>query len=130
MIEKSGGFWITSSSKKPGESFSRQAALQPPIAAASDSNPELEELLRDTPEPSTPPVQSPSPPPPGPLLAPGAAKIAEEASHGTTEDLEAVVDELQAWVEERLPWLKDDVSSSENSNPRTPSPDKELGDLS
>ena len=45
-------------------------------------------------------------------------------------DPEAVVDELQAWVEERLPWLKDDVSSSENSNPRTPSPDKELGDLS
>ena len=29
MIEKSGGFWITSSSMKPGESCSSQAALQP-----------------------------------------------------------------------------------------------------
>ena len=40
------------------------------------------------------------------------------------------MDELQAWVEERLPWLKDDLSSSETSNPRTPSPDIELEDLS
>ena len=61
MIEKSGGFWITSSSVKPEESCSRQAALQPPIAAASDSDLELEKLLRDTPELSTPPVQSPPP---------------------------------------------------------------------
>ena len=42
----------------------------------------------------------------------------------------AVVDELQALVEERLPWLKDDIFSSEVSNPRTPSPDIELGVLS
>ena len=56
MIEKSGGFWITSSSMKPGESCSRQTALQPPIAAASHSDSEIEERLRDTPEPSTPPV--------------------------------------------------------------------------
>ena len=42
----------------------------------------------------------------------------------------AVVDELQAWVEERLPRLKDNISSSETSNPRTPSPDIELEDLS
>ena len=40
------------------------------------------------------------------------------------------MDELQAWVKERLPWLKDDLSSSETSNPRTPSPDIELKDLS
>ena len=40
------------------------------------------------------------------------------------------MDELQAWVEEQLPWLKEDISSSETSNPRTPSPDIELGDLS
>ena len=40
------------------------------------------------------------------------------------------MDELKAWVEERLPWLKDDISSSETSNPRTPSSDIELGDLS
>ena len=120
MIEKSVGFWITSSSMKPGESCSRQIALQPPIVAASDSDAELEELLKDTPEPSTPPVQSPPPLPPGPPLTPGAARITEEA----------VVDELQVWGEEQLPWLKEDVSSSETSNPRTPSPDIELGDLS
>ena len=125
MIEKSGGFWITSSSVKPEESCSRQAALQSPITAASESDSELEELLRDTPEPSTPPVQSPTP---GPSLTPGAARITEEASPGTTGKLEAVVDELQAWVEE--PWLKEDISSSETSDPRTPSPDIELGDLS
>ena len=68
MIEKSGGLWITSSSMKPGESCSRQAALQPPIVAASDLDSKLEELLRDTPEPSTPPVQSPPPLPPEPPL--------------------------------------------------------------
>ena len=51
---------------------------------------------------------------------PGAARMTEEASPGTTGKLEAVVDELQAWVEEQLPWLKEDISSSETSNPRTP----------
>ena len=81
-----------------------------PVAAASESYSELEELLRDTPEPSTPPVESPAP---GPLLTPGAAKITEEASYGTTEDMGAVVDELQAWVEEQLHWLKGDTSSLE-----------------
>ena len=79
MIVKSGGFWITSSSMKPGESCSRQTALQPPIIAALDSDVELEELLKDTLEPSTPPIQSPPPPPPGPPLTPGAARITEEA---------------------------------------------------
>ena len=44
--------------------------------------------------------------------------------------MEAVVDELQALVKERLPWLKDDISSSETSNNKTPSPDIELWDLS
>ena len=117
MIEKSGGFWITSSSMKPGESCSSQAALQPPIAAASESDSELEELLGDTPETRTPPGQYPTP---GPPLTPGAAKITEEAAPGTTGELEAVVDELQAWFEEQLPWLKEDISSSETSNPRTP----------
>ena len=94
MIEKSGGFWITSSSVKPKESCSRQGALQPPITAASESDSELEELLRD--------------------------RITEEASPGATGKLEAVVDELKAWVKEQLPWLKEDISSSETSDPRTP----------
>ena len=86
MIEKSGGFWITSSSMKTGESCSRQAAIQPPITAASESDTELEELLRHTPEPSTPPVQSPTPEPP---LTPGVARVTEEVA---PEDL---VPELQ-----------------------------------
>ena len=86
-----------------------------------------EELLRDTPEPSTPPVQSPIPRSP---LTPGAARITEGAFYEPTEDLGAVVDELQALVEELLPRLKLDISSFETSNPRTPSPDKELEDLS
>ena len=38
MIKKSGGFWITSSSMKTGESCSRQSAMQPPITAASESD--------------------------------------------------------------------------------------------
>ena len=37
---------------------------------------------------------------------------------------------IQAILEERLHWLKDDISSSESCNPRTPSPDIELEDLS
>ena len=98
----------------------QQTALQPTIVAASDSDAELEVLIKDTPELSTPSVQSPPPPPPGPPLTPGAARTTEEA----------VVDELQVQGEEQLPLLKEDVSSSETSNPRTPSPDIELRDLS
>jgi len=37
-------------------------------------------------------------------------------------NVQAVVERLQA-------WLKDDISSSEYSNHRTPSPDIELGEL-
>ena len=48
----------------------------------------------------------------------------------TTEDMEAGVDKLQALDEEQLARLKDDITSSETSNPRTPSLDIELGDLS
>ena len=79
MIE---GFWITSSSMKPGESCFLQTAPQQPATAAWDSDSELEKLLRDTPEPNTPPLQSP---PPGPQLTPGAARITKGASHGQQE---------------------------------------------
>ena len=37
--------------------------------------------------------------------------------------MEDVVDKLQAIIEEQLSWLKDDISSSEFSNPQTPSPE-------
>ena len=110
-----------------GESCSLQTAPQQPVTAASDSESELKELLRDTPEPGTPPVQSLVP---GPSSTLGAARITGEAAYKTTGDLKAVVDELQAWVEKQLPWLKDDISSSETSNPRTTSPDIELEDFS
>ena len=93
MIEKSGSFQNTSSSRNLGECCSLQTAPQQPVAAASESYSELEEILSDTPEPSTPPVQSSAS---GPLLTPGATKITEEASYGTTEDMGAVVDKLQA----------------------------------
>ena len=38
-------------------------------------------------------------------------------------------DQLQTIVEGLLPWLKDDISSSGSSKPRTPSPEIELEDL-
>ena len=72
----------------------------------------MEELLRDTPEPGTPPVCSPTPESP---LTPGAATINPEAVDEPSEDMEAIVEGL-------LPWLKD-ISSSGSSNLRTPSPD-------
>ena len=56
MIEKSRGFWIISSNMKPGGSCFLETALQQPVVAATDTDSELEELLRDTPESSTLPV--------------------------------------------------------------------------
>ena len=44
-------------------------------------------------------------------------------------NVEAVVERLQAVVEGLLLWLKDDVSSSESSNSRTPRSDIELGEI-
>ena len=44
-------------------------------------------------------------------------------------NVEVVVERQQAVIEGLLPWLKDYISSSEFSNPRTPSPDIELGDI-
>jgi len=38
--------------------------------------------------------------------------------------MEDFVDVLQVVIEGLLPWLKDDISFSESSNPRTPSPDR------
>ena len=36
---------------------------------------------------------------------------------------------MEAVVEILLPWLKDDISSSDSSNPRFPSPEIELGEI-
>ena len=36
---------------------------------------------------------------------------------------------MEADAERLLPWLKDDISSSESSNPRISSPDIELGQI-
>ena len=80
------------------------------------SDPEIEDHLRDTPEPRTPPVRSLTPERP---LTPGAARIAVEAVNGPVVNVEAVVEIL-------LPWLKHDIYSSKSSNPRTPSPEIEV----
>ena len=68
---------------------------------------ELEELMRDTPEPGTPPVLSPVP---ESTLTLGAARITTEIVNGSAEDMEAYQQEVI--VEGLLPWLKDDISSS------------------
>ena len=62
-----------------------------------DSDPELEKLLRDTPEPDTPPVYSPTPIPERPLT-PGAVRIPVKASNEPAENMEAVFDKFQAVV--------------------------------
>ena len=36
---------------------------------------------------------------------------------------------MEAVVERLLPWLKHDIYSSDSSNPRTPSPEIELGEI-
>ena len=61
---------------------------------------ELEEHLRETPKPGTPPVPSPDPDRP---LTPGAARITTEAVNRSAEDIEAYVDQLQVIVERLLP---------------------------
>lgn len=103
-----------------------QTAFHHSVVKAADSDSKLEELLRDTPEPGTPLVPPPDLESP---LTPGAARITLEAANESAEDMEAVVDQLQVIVERLLPWLKDDISSSRSSYPRTPSPDIGLEDI-
>ena len=55
-------------------------------------------------------------------LTPGAAKITVEAANEPVVNVEAAVERL-------LPCLKNDISSSESSNPGTLSPDIELGEI-
>ena len=54
------------------------------VVGTSDSDSELEELLRDTLEPGTSPVQSLTSDYP---LTPGAARITEKAFYETAEDM-------------------------------------------
>ena len=60
----------------PGEADPHRAALSRPWIPDSDL--EIEDLLRDTPEPCTPPVLSPAPEKP---FTPGAARITVEATN-------------------------------------------------
>ena len=55
-------------------------------------------------------------------MTPGAAEITGEAAKKPTVNAEAVEEEL-------MPWLKNDISSSEPSNPGTPSQGIELGEI-
>ena len=100
-----------------GEADPHRAVLLRPWTP--DSDPEIEDLLRDTTESCNSPVCSPTPERP---LTPRAAKITVEAANKQVVNARAVVERL-------LPWLKDGISSSESSNTRTPSPDIELGDI-
>jgi hypothetical protein len=59
----------------------------------------------------------------------GAARITVEAANEPAVNVESVVYTFLAVVERLLPWLKDDISSSESSNSRTPSPDIELVEI-
>ena len=90
-----------------------------------DSNTEIEDFLSVNPELGTHTVNIPTTEKP---LAHRAIRITLGAAR-TYE--EAVVDEPQVWgKKEQLPWLKEDVSSSETSNPRTSNPHLKLGDSS
>ena len=61
MIERPGGLQIKGSCIRDGGSCSLQAAPHHPVLEADYSDLELEELLRDTPEPGTHPGSSPGP---------------------------------------------------------------------
>ena len=122
MIEKPGGLQI----KRLGRSCSVQTAHDQLVVGKTDPDSLLEELLRDSPEPDTPPVRSPTTESP---LTPRAARVNPGAVEEPAISLDAVVDQLQTVVERLLPWLKDDISSSDSSNPRTPSPDRAKGDI-
>jgi hypothetical protein len=122
MIKKPGGLQI----KRLGRSCSVQTAHDQLVVGKTDPDSLLEELLRDSPEPDTPPVRSPTTESP---LTPRAARVNPGAVEEPAISLDAVVDQLQTVVERLLPWLKDDISSSDSSNPRTPSPDRAKGDI-
>ena len=101
----------------PGETSPHSAALRRPWTP--DSDPEIEDFLRDTPEACTSSFCSPTLDRP---LSPGAARRTIEAANEPAVNVEAVVEGL-------LPWLKGDTSSSESSYTRNPSPDIELGEI-
>ena len=98
MIERSGGLWIT-------EWMS--PLLDPSILTTVeiiDSDPELDELLRDSPdlwESSTPPYPS--------ILQ----DVRQEADQWrtTAQATMIVTDTLQGVLEDMLPWLRDDSSN-------------------
>ena len=72
MTEKPGGLQIKGFSVKPRRSCSLQTALHQSVVETADSDSELGGLLRESPEPCTPPIRSPTPESP---LTPGAARI-------------------------------------------------------
>ena len=83
-----------------------------------DLDSEVEELLRDSSEPWTPPTQ---PTPPDYPHLPGIVWTAEQLVYAAGRDKKRLIDALQEILENMLTWLKDDISSSEASAPRTSS---------
>ena len=86
-----------------------------------------EELLRESPKPWTPPTQ---PPPPDYPNLPGVVRTADQLEYAAGRVKKILRDALQKIVKDMLPCLKDYISSSEASTPRTPSQDVALEDLS
>ena len=87
MTEKPEGLQIKGFCVRPGRRCSLQTALHQSVVETADPDAELEELLRNTTEPCTPPVSSPTLRSP---LTPGAARISVEAANGSEENMEAV----------------------------------------
>ena len=72
-------------------------------------------------------------PPTQPLDYPYLLRVvrtAEQLVYAAGRDKKRLRNALQEILEDMLPWLKDDISSSEASTARTPSPEIALEDLS
>jgi len=90
----------------------------PDTVEMEDLDSDLEELLKDAPELWTPPTQ---PTPPDYPYLPGVVLTAEQLVYAAGRDKKRLIDALQEILEDMLTWLKDDISSSEASAPRTSS---------
>ena len=94
-----------------GENAPHSAALPRPWT--QDSDPEIEDLLRCTPEPRYPPVCFPDR-----TLTPGAARITVEAANEPAVNVEAVFERLQAVDNEHPPTLNSNLKKDDRGQLR------------
>ena len=99
LIERTGGFWITRRIS-PLLEFTVIAPVD-----RIDSDPELDELLRDSPD-----ILEPSMIPSSPIFQETIAQL-----RTATSNTRIVTDTLQRNLEDRLPWLRDGSPQSESS---------------